>query len=207
MDELERRRQQRDRDPAEVAEVDEPAQPPDDLSQRAAEAETDDHVAAVRDVDADIDDIEAAARDEAAESRDAEAAARDYARRTAAAAAGYAQGRKARADRDDAAEDRAAAAVDRDRARSDRKTARRHRQRAGEDRGAAFGAMLEMRDLMDRAEDNAEAMMSIGQAQGMIMTARNVTSLEALLQLSTRAAEDRSELEAAARAIVSESQQ
>jgi hypothetical protein len=45
-------------------------------------------------------------------------------------------------------------------------------------------------------------MILLGQAQGMIMAARNATPLQALLELSSREAEDGTELVAAAHAIV-----
>jgi len=47
-------------------------------------------------------------------------------------------------------------------------------------------------------------MLVLGQAQGMIMAAREATPLEALLELSARAAKDGIELGAAANAIVSD---
>jgi hypothetical protein len=53
-----------------------------------------------------------------------------------------------------------------------------------------------------RAEDDAEAMAVVGQAQGMIMAARGSGPLEALLELSSRAARDKSELQEAARSIL-----
>jgi AmiR/NasT family two-component response regulator len=45
-------------------------------------------------------------------------------------------------------------------------------------------------------------MLMLGQAQGMIMAARDTTPLEALLELSARAVKDRTELGEAANAIV-----
>lgn len=103
-----------------------------------------------------------------------------------------------------AVDDRADAARDRARARHDREASRSDRQRAGGDRGAAHDAVSELKGLLYRAEDDDEVVLLLGQAQGMIMAARNATPLQALLDLSVRAAEDGSELGAAAAAIVRE---
>jgi hypothetical protein len=55
-----------------------------------------------------------------------------------------------------------------------------------------------------RADEDTEAMIAIGQAQGMLMAARGAGPLEARLEISTRAARDMSELEDAARGIIGE---
>jgi hypothetical protein len=60
----------------------------------------------------------------------------------------------------------------------------------------------QLKGLLYRAEDDDEVMLSLGQAQGMIMAARDATPLEALLELSKRAAKDGTELGVAANAIV-----
>jgi len=201
MDELERRRRERDGEPGEAP----VASPEDDLAERADEAEADDDKAQRRDQDARGDDLEAVARDQAAEQRDDAADSRDAAARGQTyPPSQFAERRKARGDREDAASDRARAAEDRDRAGTDRRTSEQQRDRAGDDRGAARVALAQLRELLNRAEDEAEHMVTIGQAQGMIMTAQGCGALEALLELTTRAVRDHSELEAAARAIVRE---
>jgi hypothetical protein len=73
---------------------------------------------------------------------------------------------------------------------------------AGEDQGAAHDAVSQLIGSLYRAEDDDEVMILLGQAQGMIMAARDTTALEALLELSTRAAKDGTELGTAAQAIV-----
>ena len=64
--------------------------------------------------------------------------------------------------------------------------------------------MSMLKGLLYRAEDDDEVMVLVGQAQGMIMAARDATPLQALLELSARAAQDGTELVAAAQAIVRE---
>ena len=103
-----------------------------------------------------------------------------------------------------AADDRSHAAGDRDRARQDREASQHDRWRASEDRGAAHDAVSQLLGLLYRAEDDAEVMLVLGQAQGLIMAARDATPLEALIELSARAAKDGTELSAAANAIVSD---
>ena len=168
--------------------------PEDDLAERDRAAAADDRTAIARDVAAESDDQDANARDRAADERDVDAESRDQ----------QAAAEKARTDREQAAEDRHRAAEDRARARRDRTTSQQQRRRAGEDRGAAHDAVAELRGLLFRAEDDTEAMIMIGQAQGMVMAAKGASPLEALLEISTRAARDLSELESAARSIVSE---
>ena len=206
MDELERKRQRRDEKSAEAHAAE--SSPLDDLTERYKDAEADDRAAAERDRDARGADQEAATRDRAAEGRDAEAESRD----DAAAALRYplspfAERRKARGDREDSADDRVLAAEDRDRARGNREAAARSRGRAGDDRGAVAIAVAYLRELLAQAEDQAEHTATIGQAQGMIMAARDCSPLEALLELTTRAVRDKSEIEAAAREIVRESKE
>lgn len=213
MDEFEGRRRRREERPDGAGkdsqgqndqDSDQPvASPEEELAERAETAQGDDHVAQVRDVEAAGDDSEAIARDYAAEERDAEAAERDKAASVAAyPPSQFADRRRARADRADAAEDRARAAEDRDRARSDRQVSEQQRERAGSDRSAAYAAVGLLRELLVRAEDEAEHMSIIGQAQGMIMAELGCGPLDALLELTTRAVRDHSELEAAARSII-----
>ena len=63
--------------------------------------------------------------------------------------------------------------------------------------------MAELRGLLFRAEDDAEAAFVVAQAQGMIMTARGADPLQAMLELATRAARDGCEMQDAARRILS----
>ena len=168
--------------------------PEDDLAERDRAAEADDQYAHARDLEADDDDQEAAAHDVIADERDADAEQLDP----------QAQADRAPDDRHEAGEDRQLAAEDRDRARGDRTAAEHQRHRAGEDRGAADGAVAELRGLLLRAEDDAEAARVITQAQDTIMTAPGKGPLQALLVLAMRAAEDRCELQDAARSILAE---
>lgn len=211
MDELDLRRQQRNVIDSAVAKTHKPTPAPeDDLAERGQQAEADDRQAATRDADASADDRKAAARDQAADARDSRADSRDrYG--TEVLPPLFADRRKARSDRDDAAGDRAAAADDRkrsagdrDRATEDRETSEQHRGRAGKDRTAAHEAVAQLRALLLNAEDQSENMYEIAKAQGMIMAVRGVTGLEALLELGLRAAHDRSELAVAAQSIVQE---
>ena len=150
---------------------------------------------------AQVDDQRATERDDAAVQADEEAEERDE---VAAA--------RSRALPDDlsdpaeerrrAADDRSAAAADRSRARRDRAASRDDRERADDDRGAAHDAVSQLKGLLYRAEENDEVMILLGQAQGMVMAARDATPLQALLELSVRAAEDGTELVTAAQAIV-----
>ena len=176
----------------------------DDLDTLDRAAQADEVAAAIRDHNATISDQDAATRDRAAELRDAKAESRDQETPSGQDIVPtlYADRRRARSDRHDAALDREGAADDRDGARADRHAAQVHRERAGHDRAVAREAVDQMRQLVNRAEDDTETMIAIGQAQGIIMATRDVTPLEALLQLSLRAAEDRSELAAAAQTIV-----
>jgi hypothetical protein len=163
------------------------SQKPDDLDERERKARIDDERAAERD--------EAAAQaDRAAEQRDETAA-----RRNSILAD---QPTDPTEERSRAADERSQAAGDRQRARQDREAARKDRDRADDDRGASHDAVSQLKGLLYRAEDDDEVMILLGQAQGMIMATRNVTPLQALLELSARAAEDGTELVEAAHAIV-----
>ena len=148
------------------------------------------------------DDQRAEARDEVAAEADRVADQRDEVAERSNAVAPDDQTIPVNCERRRAADARSGAAMDRERARQDRKASQHDRWRAGEDRGAAHDAVSQLRGLLYRAEDDDEVMISIGQAQGMIMAAHDATPLEALLQLSARAAKDGTELAAAANAIV-----
>jgi hypothetical protein len=104
----------------------------------------------------------------------------------------------------EAARDREKAVDDRGRARRDRKTSKQGRERASGDRDAAWDAVVRLRELLSEAEDNAEDMLLIGQAQGLIMKAREVSPAQALLELCARANRDESSLGEASRSIVAE---
>jgi len=177
--------------------------PEADLSERDEESAADDQAAARRDLDATIEDHQADLRDQVAEVRDAAAEGRDGpALAKDPVAPLFSQRRKAKSDRADAAADRARAGDDRDRARGDREASRQNRERASEDRGAARGAVSELRELLNHAEENSDDMERVDDAQGMLMAAGGLGALEALLELSTRAARDRTELGVAARDVV-----
>jgi hypothetical protein len=154
-----------------------------------------------RDREARIDDERAAKRDDVAAEADRAAEQRDEAadRRNSILAN---QPTDPTEERGRAADERSRAAGDRARARRDRAASRSDRGRADDDRGAAHDAVSELKGLLYRAEDDDEVMIVLGQAQGMIMAARDATPLDALLELSARAAEDGTELVAAANAIV-----
>jgi hypothetical protein len=159
----------------------------DDLDDRDREARSDDERAARRDEVAAEADHAAEQRDEAADRRNSILGD---------------QPTDPTEERSRAADERSRAAGDRTRARADRAASRSDRDRADDDRGAAHDAVSQLKGLLYRAEDDDEVMILLGQAQGMIMAARDATPLEALLELSNRAAEDGSELVAAAHAIV-----
>jgi hypothetical protein len=150
------------------------------------------------------DDKRAAERDEAAAEADAVADQRDRAATRSSDSASGDESRQVAEERRHAADDRAHAAGDRDRARRDREASEHDRRRASEDRGAAHDAVSQLKGLLHRAEDDDEVMILLGQAQGMIMAARDATPLQALLELSARAADDGTELVAAVHAIVRE---
>jgi hypothetical protein len=150
-----------------------------------------------RDREARIDDERAAERDEVAAEADRAADQRDEAADRRNSILGE-QPTDPTEERRRAADERSRAAGDRTRARRDRRASRSDRDRADDDRGAAHDAVSQLKGLLYRAEDDDEVMILLGQA----MAARDATPLEALLELSNRAAEDGSELVAAAHAIV-----
>jgi AmiR/NasT family two-component response regulator len=214
MDEVGRRRHQRDGKPEDFGEYVGPvdslgADPADDAERHSREsgdlvvrheaADTDDAIADVRDDQASLDDQAAAVRDRAAEARDDRAARRDATAHDARSVPAFtADRRQARSDREEAAADRAEAVDDRGRARRDRKTARQGRQRASEDRNAATTTVAGLKMLLARAEENSEDMLLIGQAQGMLMDRRGLGASEALLEVCAQAGRDHSELREAA---------
>lgn len=155
-----------------------------------------------RDRSAASDDERAAERDEVAAEADIAADQRDQVAERSNATAPEEQPLAVTEERKRAADDRSHAASDRRRAREDRKASQHDRCRAGEYRGAAHDAVSQLKGLLYGAEDDDEVMLVIGQAQGMIMAARDATPLEALLELSARAATNGTELAAAANAIV-----
>jgi len=63
-------------------------------------------------------------------------------------------------------------------------------------------ALAYLRLLSNLAEENAEDMLLIGQAQGRIMDADRVTATEALVELFAHAVRDETDLAAAARRIL-----
>jgi hypothetical protein len=170
----------------------------DELAQRDHAAEVDDDVADDRDVEAGIADTAANARDRAAMERDFDADMEMVGQPLTTPA------RRAQRDREAAAADRGAAVDDRGRARRDRKTAQQGRKRASGDRTAAMEGVVYLRGLLDEAEDNAEDMLLIGQAQGKLMREGAVSAGEALLAVATRAAREQKNLKYAALDIVNE---
>ncbi len=109
---------------------------------------------------------------------------------------------RARRDRQHSAQDRDSAAHDRSRALSDRYMSGSDRSHAADDRSAAERAMSWFREQLDRAEDDAEDMLVIGQAQGQVMQAQDVGAYEALMAVFNRAAKDGVELSAAAQSLI-----
>jgi hypothetical protein len=151
------------------------------------------------------DDQNAAERDQVAAEADSAANQRDQVANATTATAPEDEPIEVTEERRRAARDRSNAASDRKRAHQDRKASRHDRWRAGEDRGAAHDSINQLKGLLYRAQDDHEVMLVLGQAQGMIMAARDVTPLESLLELTARAARDGTELGEAAKAIVRES--
>ena len=173
------------------------------LAQRDREAHRQDEVADVRDDKATAADQDADARDRSADQRDAEAAALDGAHSlTPAFVSVPSERRRARRAREDAAYDRQLAVDDRSRARRDRKAAKRNRDRASEDRGGAWEALAALRLLLNTAEDDAEDMLLIGRAQGIIMNERGLPPTEALLELCAQSSRNATSLAGAALQIV-----
>ena len=91
---------------------------------------------------------------------------------------------------------------DRSRARRDRKTSKQSRDRASLDRTAAWEALAALRLLVSDAEDNAEDMLLIGRAQGIIMQSRGLPPRQALLELCAQASQNETTLADASRDIV-----
>jgi hypothetical protein len=174
------------------------------LAQRDRDAHRQDDVADVRDLEAKAADHDADVRDRSAERRDAAAAARDADEWSATHQhpVGSGERRRARRDREDAAHDREQAVDDRSRARRDRKTSQQHRERACEDRSAAWEALAALRLLINDAEDNAEDMLLIGRAQGIIMQERGLPPTQALLELCMQASQNENSLSSASHNIV-----
>ena len=166
-------------------------------------AETDDAAAEVRDQQAQVDETAANERDRDAEIRDAVAADRDQAAADPMVPHPPAAmvRRQAAEDRQGAAADRASAIGDRGRASSQRKLSRADRERAAGDRAAATDAITGLKALLVRAEGNAEDMMLIGQAQGVLMEKRGLDHAAALLELCAEATRGHVELGDAARNI------
>ena len=160
-----------------------------------------------RDRRAQRDDRRAAERDEVAAEADRAAEQRDLVAKRSDAAAPGDDPIEATQVRERAADDRSRAAADRERSRNDRCASEHDRRRAGEDRGAAHDSVSQLKGLLYRAEDDNEVMLLLGQAQGMIMAAHDATPLQALVELSARAATDHIELGAAATAIVRDARQ
>jgi hypothetical protein len=169
-----------------------------DLAQRDRAARVDDQLADAYDVEARFADAAASARDLAASERDVDAETEmsvgplttsDY---------------RGRRDREAAARDRTCAVDDRARARRDRKTAKQGRNRASGDRSVAAEGVAYLRDLLDEAEDHAEDMLVVGQAQGKLMQQQGVGAAEALIAVAARAARDHLALKHAALSIVTD---
>jgi hypothetical protein len=169
-----------------------------DLARRDRAARVDDERADAYDVEARFADAAAGARDLAAVERDVDAETEmsvgplttsDY---------------RGRRDREAAARDRTCAVDDRARARRDRTTAKQGRNRASGDRSVAAEGVSYLRDLLDEAEDNAEDMLVVGQAQGKLMQQRGFGAAEALIAVAARAAQDHLALKHAALSIVTD---
>ena len=161
------------------------------LAQRDRDAHQQDDVADVRDLEAKAADHDADVRDRSADQRDAQAAALDGADSlTPTFVSVPSERRRARRAREDAAYDRHLAEDDRSRARRDRKTSKQGRERASGDRGAAWEALAALRLMVTDAEDNAEDMLLIGRAQGIIMQERGLPPTQALLELCVQASQN-----------------
>lgn len=144
---------------------------------------------------ADDEDRLADARDELAQHADVSAAKRDWAAEDRdAVSEAYEEVASPPANQQRAAHDRRAAAADRDDALDDRTRARRDRRmsslargQAAWDRNDAAAAVAELRELLLEAEDSAEAMVLVGQAQGRLMERHQYSALEAICQLAVEA--------------------
>lgn len=160
-------------------------------------ADARDQVAKSEDAAANLRDREAEARDDAATDRDKGAADPMVPDPPASVLR-----RRAAADREDAAHDRAGAVDDRGRASRDRKNAHRDRERAARDRAAATETVGELRALLDRAEENPDDMLLIGQAQARLMDERGLVAADAILELCTQAGREQVELRVVAERVV-----
>jgi hypothetical protein len=96
---------------------------------------------------------------------------------------------------------------DRSRARRDRKISKSGRARASGDRNAAWKAVAAIRMMLTDAEDNAEDMLLIGRAQGIIMQERGLPPTKALLELLGQANQDAVSLADAALHIIEDPSQ
>jgi hypothetical protein len=177
--------------------------PEDGLAELHRAAHGRDIAADVRDDQAKVADRDADARDLVAQRRDDRAARREAVHRDSAVPASrVADSRSALRDREASAGDRISALEDRARARQSRKASRDDRQRAAGDRGAAVDATVIYRKLVEQAEDNAEDMLLIGQAQGILMASHNISAAQALLAVYTRANRDGAGVSEAAQSII-----
>lgn len=169
--------------------------PENDLVKRDLEARRQDIAAEVRDEAADASDQNAHARDQAAEQRDRTSDKRDRSRQTTLPKVfSPPDGKHARTDRERSADDRAESAQDRDRARSDRQASGVERERASQDRGAAWDAMIQLRELLSEAEADAKDMRIINEAQDLLMRMTHLGPNSALADLCLRATRKQSSL-------------
>jgi hypothetical protein len=167
-----------------------------DLAQRNRAATVDDRAADGRDAEATAADAAANARDLAAMQRDVDAGREMLGEPWTSAAHRAERGREA------AAVDRIHAADDRSRSRGDRTTARHGRNRASDDRTAAMEGVAYLCDLLDEAEANAEDLLVVGRAQGVLMQHHDVGAAQALIAVAERAVRERKNLQSAALDIV-----
>jgi hypothetical protein len=171
------------------------------LAARDRETQRQDTVAEGRDDAAKAADQDADARDRAAEHRDATADAWDGHLSAAGPSTGG-ERQRARQDRADAAHDRDKSVDDRARARRDRKVSKQDRERAVGDRSAAWEALAAIRLMLSDAEDDAEDMLLIGRAQGIIMQSRGLPPTQALLELCAQASQNETTLADISRDVV-----
>jgi hypothetical protein len=150
---------------------------------------------ALPDTDANLRDLHAEVRDRKAEVRDHNAQHRDDRISNQPDPEG---GRRR------AAHDREAAARDRVAADDDRQLARGDREASTWDRSMAQQMAARLQQALNKADDLAEATLLIGQAEGMLMTALDVSVTEALIELGDRAAREQVGLQEAARRIIAE---
>jgi hypothetical protein len=182
-----------------------PRRPEHDLVERDSEARRQDVAADARDEKADASDRDADLRDHAAEQRDITADKREMSGQVRLSTVlSPPDGNRARTDRESSAVDRAESAEDRDRARIDRQTSGNERERASQDRGAAWDAMIQLRELLAEAESDAEDMRIINEAQDVMMRMTNAGPNAALADLCLRAARKQSSLAEASRDILAD---